>query len=114
MKRLFFTALLGLSLTISAYATDEIKISFTIKNNFKEDFKGVENVQWTLRSEFVKATFNNDGRMVDAFYDFQGHKLGTSHAISLGDLPVSARRLIQKKYGNARLTQAIDFTGPDE
>ncbi len=114
MKKLILIALIAIGLSTTAFATDENKISITIRENFKEDFKGVNNVEWTLRPDFVKATFTEKGHVVDAFYNFKGYKIGTAHTVGLTDLPLSARKIIKNKYPDGKITEAIEFTGTDE
>lgn len=114
MKNLFIAALLAVSLTTTAFATDENKISVSIRQNFRNEFKGIDKVDWTLKRDFVKASFVLNGEKVEAFYDFKGDKIGTSHHITLADLPLTARRMIAKKYAGYNITEAVEFNSPEE
>ena len=94
MKNLLLTALLSVGIFASAFAIDESKISLTVRESFKEDFKGTENVTWSIKSNFVKASFTYNGEATDAFYDFNGKKIATSQQATLNDLSLSARKKI--------------------
>lgn len=114
MKNLLLAAALTVCLFTSAFAIDESKISVTVRESFKEDFKGIDKVNWSIKPNFVKASFTYNGNTMDAFYDFSGKKIGTSQHVSLSDLPLSARKKISDKYENYRVTEAIEFTGEEE
>ena len=114
MKNLLLTGLLSVGIFASAFAIDESKISVIVRENFKEDFKGIENVEWSIKPNFVKASFTYKGEAMDAFYDFNGKKIGTSHHVTMNSLPLSARKKIANKYPNHRVTEAIEFNGQEE
>jgi opacity protein-like surface antigen len=114
MKNLFITALLAVGLSTSAFATDENKISISIRESFKEEFKGIEQVDWTLRDDFVKASFTLKGEAIEAFYDFKGNRLGTSHHVALDELPLNAKRAIAKRYSAYTIIEAVQFNGAEE
>ena len=102
MKNLLLTALLSVGIFASAFAIDESKISLTVRESFKEDFKGTENVTWSIKSNFVKASFTYNGEATDAFYDFNGKKLGTAHQVNLNSFPLSAKKKIANKKNAAK------------
>lgn len=114
MKKLLFAALIAGCLINSAFATDENKISSAIRSTFKEEFKGVDGVEWTMRQDFVKVTFTQNNQQVEAFYDYNGNNLGHSNHVALEDLPLIAKRTIAKKYPEHSITEAVVFYGPGE
>ncbi len=111
MKRLLIAAITVLVISSSAFATDENKVSFNIRETFKEEFKDARQVEWTVKPDFIKAVFQEKGAWVNVFYDKQGNKIGKSHTITLEDLPLSARRTIAKKYADYNITEAVEFSG---
>ena len=114
MKKLFIAALLTLTLATSAFAADDKKVSVKIRNSFNTEFGDLDNVQWTVKANFVKASFEVEGEKVDAFYDLNGESLGQSRKISLDKLPVQAKRSFAKKYSDYTVKEAIRFDGVDE
>ena len=114
MKKLFIAALLTVTVATSAFAADEKKIGGSILRAFESEFSGANNVQWSVKTEFIKATFEIDGIKTDAFYNHQGESIGTSRRITLEDLPVQAKRTFAKKYSDYVVKEAIKFQGNDE
>ncbi len=114
MKNLFLIALVGLTLVTSAFATDENKVNMTIRHSFYNEFRNVKNVDWTVRPDFVKATFMQEGELSDVFYDFSGKKIGTSKSVDYQDLSLKARHNIEKRYADYTITEAIEFIREDD
>lgn len=114
MKKLFFAAILSISVAVSAFATDANKINYRIRQNFETEFRDATEVQWTLRSNFAKATFNLDGEAVEAFYNLSGTMIGTSKKITIDDLPTGAKRVFARKWGEYNVKDAIKFQGVEQ
>ncbi len=114
MKKLFIATVLAISIATASFATDVNKISYTVKENFKKDFNGAENVEWTAKKNFIKASFMLDSERCNAFYDDNGNQIGMCRYITLDDLSLGAKRTIAKKYPGYKITEAIEFSGPQE
>jgi hypothetical protein len=114
MKKLFIAALLTLTFAIGAFAADDKKVDLKIRNNFNTEFGDLDNVKWTVKTNYVKASFEMDGEKVEAFYDVNGEALGQSRNISLDKLPIQAKRTFAKKYSDYTVKEAIKFDGVDE
>lgn len=111
MKRILIAAITVMVISSSAFASDENKVSLNIRQAFKEEFREARQVEWTIKSDFIKAAFQEKGAMINVFYDKQGIKIGQSHTITLEDLPLSARRSIARKYADHNITEAVEFSG---
>jgi hypothetical protein len=114
MKKLFIAALLTVTVATSAFSKDVNKVNTRAQHNFNYDFKGAENVNWTVKSNFAKADFIMNGEKMEAFYNLNGEMIGTSKNITLNELPTSAKRLLARKYNGYTITEAIRFNGADE
>ncbi len=114
MKKLLFTTLLAIGLAATAFATDESKISLTIRNNFQNEFRGVQNVIWNAKDDYVKASFNRDGVLTDAYYDLTGKRFALSYSVSVAELPGSAVESIFKDYPDGQITETIKFDNGEE
>jgi uncharacterized DUF497 family protein len=114
MKKIFYAALLTISLTTTAFAKDANKISARIMRTFNFEFAEAENVNWKATKTFVKASFELDGEKREVFYDLTGEMIGTSKSITLNELPVFAKRAFAKKYEGYTVNEAIRFEGADE
>lgn len=114
MKKLFFAALIAVTVASSAFAADTKKVNSVTTSNFKSEFKKASEVSWTSTEEFTKATFVLNNQKMEAFYDQNGEMIGTSKAVSLDELPVSAKRSIAKRLSGYTVKEAIEFQGTDE
>lgn len=114
MKKLIFATLLIATTTLSAFSADVNKINSTVLSNFKSDFKKASDVNWKTGADFIKATFNVAQNKMEAFYNFQGELIATTQNISLDELPVAAKRLFAKRFGNYEVKEAIRMEATDE
>ena len=113
MKKFFFIALMAVGLASSAFAgTSSVNIS--VLNNFKSSFGNANDISWTLKDDFAKATFTLNNVKMEAFFNSAGELIGTSKNISMDEVPVSAKRTFAKKFGGYTVTEAIHFEGADE
>jgi len=114
MKRLFIATLLVVAVGSSAFALDVNKISYKAKNNFEAQFSGTENVTWTLRETYAKASFTLAEQKVDAFFSPEGDLIAFSRTIELKKLPLNALQKIKKDYSTFTVTESIEFDADDE
>ncbi|MCW3109009.1 MAG: hypothetical protein JWQ09_3515 [Segetibacter sp.] len=114
MKKLFLVALLAVTVAASAFAKDTKKVNAAAIGNFKVEFKRASDVTWTVNDNYVKATFILNNERMEAFYNENGERIGTSRAITLDELPVKAKRAFAKKFDGYTVKQAIEFDGTEE
>src|SRR3954451_23840850 len=114
MKNVFILALLAISLSISAFATGENRVSSVVLNSFKVDFKGAKDVSWSSRTGYAKAAFKLENRDMEVFYKPDGSIFAVSKKIELDELPVHAKRSFAKKYEGYTVKEAIAFESDDE
>src|SRR4051812_22058392 len=100
MKKLFFTALIAVSVMSSAFAYPATNVRYDIINSFQTSFPNATNVQWDINQRFVKATFVSDNKNTEAFYSVNGDFIATTQAITIDKLPTWAKRRFAKKYGS--------------
>ncbi len=113
MKKLFISALLAISVAANSFAAEN-KVSGTAANNFKAQFKNASDIQWTFSDNYTKATFVLNNIRTEALYTPDGEFIGTNQAVTLEDLPVSAKRQFAKKYDGYTVKEAIRFKGSKE
>ncbi len=109
MKKLFIAAILVAAIGTSAFASDAGKVNFRVKNNFEAQFADATNVQWTLTSNYAKASFELNDETVDAFYSLDGEAIGISHKVNLKKLPLKAIQKIRKDYSTYTVVETISF-----
>ena len=114
MKKLFISALLAITVAASSFAAEGNNVSYTVRNNFSSQFKKASDVQWTSGENYTKATFILDNVRTEALYSAEGEFIGTNQAVTLEELPVSAKRAFAKKYDGYTVKEAIRFEGSQE
>jgi hypothetical protein len=115
MKKIFTAiAIIAFAATSSVFAADASNVSTKIKDAFANKFEGAKNINWKTNVNFVKATFELKGELVEAFYGLDGNIIGTSRSISLQNLPLDAQNEMDKKYSGYKTTESIVFEGVEE
>lgn len=114
MKKLLLSALLAITVAVSAFATNADNVNSAALNNFKYAFKRAYDVSWTSNKNYIKASFILDNVRTEALYTPEGEFIGTNTAITLDELPVKAKRTFAKKFDGYTVKEAIRFEGNDE
>jgi hypothetical protein len=110
MKKLFIAALIVVVTGTSAFAVDKNIANYKVKSSFDAQFSNAENVNWTLKENFIKASFTLEGEQVEAFYSTaEGELLGVSRKVAFNKLPLNAIQKIKKDYAAYKITESIEF-----
>jgi len=115
MKKLFITAFFAVAISVSSFANVS-HVNIVVMNHFSSDFRGAENVNWTVTSKFTKAVFELDDKKMEAFYSTNGEFMGVSTAIQFSKLPKKAIKKLAIQYPPAiyKLQECIEFTNTEE
>ncbi|MES2331998.1 MAG: hypothetical protein V4539_20490 [Bacteroidota bacterium] len=108
MKKLFIAALIMVAAGTSAFAAD-VKVNNKVKTNFEAMFSGAENVSWSAKDLYIRASFTLLDETMEAYFGTEGELIGTSRAIELKRLPLSAIKKIKKEYASYKVTDTIEF-----
>ena len=105
MKKIFLIPALVALLGVNVYAAggrklneSKVRVSSSIVNQFESDFKGAENVIWTVTKNVQEADFTMDGQKMSAFYNFSGQFLGLTHDLDASAIPAKAMKQIAEQY----------------
>ncbi|MES2002944.1 MAG: hypothetical protein V4450_00380 [Bacteroidota bacterium] len=109
MKKLFIAALIIVAAGTSAFAMDANKVDYQVKRNFEARFNGAQNVKWSAKDDFFKASFTYAEENVEAFFNQDGDLIGTSRKIDFERLPLSAIQKIKKEYASYKVAESIEF-----
>ncbi len=110
MKKLITATLMVATMGLNAIASETTAINSKITAGFKQEFAEAKDVQWKVGSDFIKASFKQDGEAFEVFYNQEGDKIGESRKIATETIPMAARKEIAKKYEGFNITEAIEFT----
>ena len=117
MKKLFVTALAAIAISASSLATpvaDITKVSLKVINKFKAEFSTVDQVEWEVKKDFIKAKFSEDGLTQEAFFTQDGELIGTSKQIDRADMPSVPRKALNKAVEGAELLELIEFNSTEK
>ena len=98
MKKILLTLAIAVS-TLSAFA-GEVKVNPKVLNAFNNEFKTAREVEWSVGTDYFRATFTYNDKHVYAYYDVEGELLSLSRFISPDDLPLALQSNLKKTYGN--------------
>ncbi len=109
MKKLFTAACLLILAAGSALANTNNAEEARLNRQFHAEYPGASHVSYQSAKDHVTVHFVLDKQAMQAFYDNEGNKIGTSRAIQLNTLPLAAQRTIAEKYQDYTATEAIEF-----
>ncbi len=96
MKKMILTLVIAIT-TLSAFANDE-NVNQKVLDAFKTEFNTAKEVEWSVGSNYYKATFNYNGKYVFAYYNENGELLGLTRYLSPSDLPLTLQNNLNKNY----------------
>src|SRR4051794_17268265 len=111
MKKLLLAIVIVATFVTSAFATEVTKVSYRTQRSFETEFDGASDVSWSSTANYVKANFVYEDKRMEAFYNSDGEKIGTTKAIAPDLLPVKAKRAFAKKYSGYEVKESIVFNG---
>jgi hypothetical protein len=114
MKKLLLTAFIAVSISISSFAQGINEVDKNAIDNFEATFTGASNVEWTSTKNFTIASFMQDDRKVEVFYDPAGEFVATTRQIDIEDAPAYSRKIITRKYIDYVVKEAFEFRADNE
>jgi hypothetical protein len=118
MKKTIITfAILMLGCAGSSYAetlrsTDPVPAN--VESEFSQRFINAQDVRWEEGQHFFKATFEDWGRTLFAFYDDNGSLMGVATNLSTSTLPEQLRTRVRKSYAGYWITDLFGYHTADE
>ncbi|MEJ7828221.1 MAG: hypothetical protein WKF91_08505 [Segetibacter sp.] len=114
MKKLFFAALIAVSVSANAFAQDVNQIDEKAVENFESAYGGASNVEWISKENFTKASFVQNEQKVEVFYNLDGDYIATTTQIKLDHVPTFVKRIVAKNYSDYTVKEAFKFQADDE
>lgn len=85
------------------------RISAFAKANFTSEFGNISDVDWNRGNIFDEASFSKDGKMLTAYYDYDGNLVGTTEVKTFKDLPAKGQQEIKNRYKDYSIGNVIFF-----
>jgi hypothetical protein len=111
MKKKILMLIASLILIFSAsYANNSDRhIPATVSSTFTSDFTHAQNVNWEVIDGYYKASFNDHGITLYAFYTADGEFMGIATYMLSDRLPVALQSAIKEKYSGYWITDLFHF-----
>lgn len=85
------------------------EVSYFAKDQFAEDFKDAQNVEWSRNDNFDVASFTINNKHKEAYYDGDAQLVGTITVSAFSKLPASAQQYITKHYNGYNVQRVIYY-----
>jgi|SRR5580692_1348132 hypothetical protein len=109
-------AITMLGLTGSSYATTPKSdaVPANVESEFSQQFTTAMDVRWEEGKDFFKATFEDWGRTLFAFYADNGDLMGVATNLSTNTLPERLRAQVRVSYAGYWVTDLFGYHNADE
>src|SRR5688500_16838567 len=96
---------IALFLVISSSFANGPKVSQPVLYAFQQSFATAKEVSWTEGAAFYKATFQHQGKTVNAFYSVEGELLAITRNLSTEELPAGLQSSLKAETGNGWISE---------
>ncbi|MES1218193.1 MAG: hypothetical protein ABUT20_21995 [Bacteroidota bacterium] len=110
MKKLIIATAMFVSL--SAFASKD-EVNQKVLNAFNTEFTSAKEVEWTISSDYYKASFGMNGQRVSAFYNLDGELMGLTRNIPSSQLPVKLQTSLKKNYSGYWISDLFEVSNND-
>jgi hypothetical protein len=112
MKKKILTLITALTLIISvSYASNtDRNVPANVASTFHSDFSFASNVNWELFNGYYKASFNEHGITLYAFYTAEGDFMGMAIYMLSDGLPANLKNQIKESYKGYWITDLFHFS----
>jgi hypothetical protein len=113
MKKIFLSLSLIVTVATASFANDVRDPDPEVKEVFKKEFPGAQNVVWSEQDGFYKATFILANHRTIAYFDRDYELAGCIRDIFFDQLPITVMKAIDKKFPNADFCEVREITNAD-
>ncbi|HLI92003.1 MAG TPA: hypothetical protein VKU83_00250 [Puia sp.] len=114
-KSILVLALAILGFAGSAFAgTKDPSVPGRITDQFSNQFAKATDVQWQMGKNFFKATFEDWGRTLFAFYAFNGDLMGVASNLSPAGLPGRLKTQLHRDFAGYWITDLFSYGNQNE
>lgn len=115
-KTMIAFAMMMLGLTAGSYATPKSSgpVPANVESEFSQQFTDAVAVKWEAGKNFFKATFEDWGRTLFAFYADNGDLMGVATNLPVTSLPDPLREEVKRSYSGYWITDLFGYRNADE
>jgi hypothetical protein len=114
MKKMIMMLAMVLSLSTMYAFTGEEAVSKQAVKNFKEQFKGASEANWTTGKNYYKVTFSLSEQKLFAYYNMEGEFIAVTRYISSLQLPLNLQAALKNDYSNHWITDLFEMADKTE
>ena len=114
MKKLLIAALLVVSVSASSIAQDVSSVDRKAIGNFEAMYAGASGVDWTSTGKFTKASFVQNEKKMDVFYNLDGDFVAATTQLKVDEIPASIKKTLEKRYSDYVVKEAFQYKSYDE
>jgi hypothetical protein len=111
MKKMILTLAIVAG-SLGAFAGEE-DVNPNVLKAFKTEFNTAREVEWTVGSNFYRATFVYNEKHVFAYYNESGELLGLTRYLSPLDLPISLQANLKNNYSGYWISDLFEVAKND-
>jgi hypothetical protein len=100
-KRILLLSIALVSFTAFSFAADAPRlISKNVISSFQKEFSNAKDVKWQNGTNFIKAQFTDNGKVLYAYYNYSGQLIAVTRYISPENLPLELLSSLRKNIGS--------------
>ena len=111
MKKMMLTLAIVAG-SLGAFAGEK-DVNPNVLNAFKTEFNTAREVEWTVGSNYYRATFVYNEKHVFAYYNENGELLGLTRYLSALDLSISLQANLKKNYSTYWISDLFEVAKND-
>lgn len=108
-KRILLLSIVLVSLTAFSYAADAPAISKNVISSFNRQFTNAHDVKWENRSNFIKAQFTINDKVLFAYFNNSGELIAVTRFIAPDQLPLELLASLKKTYNNCWVSDLFEI-----
>jgi len=109
MKKMMMLVAMVFTLSTMYAFTGEEAVSKQAVNNFKTEFKGATEANWTTGKNFYKVTFTLSDQKLYAYYNMEGDFIAVSRYISSIQLPLTLQTGLKNDYSKYWISDLFEM-----
>ena len=109
MKKTFLAATLALLMIASTTFANGVTPPEKVVSGLHQDFSNVTDIQWKATANFYKASFIQDNKAFEAFYSFDGERIGLSRNLTIDQLPMNLIKEAKLKGGSSQVSELFEL-----
>jgi hypothetical protein len=113
MKKMMMLVAMVFTLSTMYAFTGEEAVNKQAVNNFKTEFKGATEANWTTGKNFYKVTFTLSDQKLFAYYNMEGDFIAVSRYISSLQLPLTLQTGLRNDYSKYWISDLFEMADKD-